>query len=207
MKNLCLLIIASILLFSCSELTLEPIVKKTRYVLRNRDGSIIKDSGAIIEEEKKYENQDGYFDDLFNRDGNYRGYYKIGKPYKIGKTNYTPKNYESYEESGMASWYGTDFHGKKTANGEIFNAKSVTAAHRTLPLPSMVRITNLKNGKMVMARVNDRGPFSKARIIDVSEEAASLLDFKRQGTAKVKVEFLPDETDELLKQLNIKQND
>lgn len=193
------LIFLSGLLFSCST----PDVKKPKHSIN----SLTKTSTTKISEEKIYENQDGYFDDLFDDDGNYRGYYKIGKPYKIGKTTYTPKIYDSYEEKGMASWYGSDFHSKRTANGETFNAKTVTAAHRTLPLPSMVRITNLKNGKMVMARVNDRGPFSKKRLVDVSEEAASLLDFKRQGTTEVKVEFLPDETNELLRQLNIKKND
>lgn len=197
MKNLWFVALASTLLLSCSEKI--PKFKNKKHKIYN----LVKKSSD--KPAKEYENQDGYFDDIFNKDGNYIGYYKVGKPYKTKGASYAPKNYENYKETGKASWYGSDFHGKKTANGEIFNADSVTAAHRTLPLPSMVRVTNLKNGKMIMARVNDRGPFSKDRVIDLSEKSAILLGFKNQGTAQVQVELLPDETEELLRQLNIKK--
>lgn len=129
---------------------------------------------------------------------NYHGYYKIGNPYKVGDKLYVPKEQPDYEEEGMASWYGSDFHGKKTANGDVFDQNALTAAHNTLPLPSMVRVTNLENGKTLIVMVNDRGPFSKKRIIDVSKRAAEILGFKDKGTAKVRVQFLPGQTSRLL---------
>lgn len=155
----------------------------------------------------EYENKNGSFDNLFDRRGNYIGYYKIGKPYKVKGNTYFPHKYENYHKVGAASWYGDYFNGKKTANGEIFDSHQVTAAHRTLPLPSIVRVTNLENGKVIMARVNDRGPFLDDRIIDLSKESATLLGFKEKGIAKVKVELLPEETKALLEKLNIKTND
>ena len=114
--------------------------------------------------------------------------YKVGNPYKInGKWYYPAINYE-YDEVGYASWYGPGFHGKKTANGEIFNQNLISAAHRTLPLPSIVKVTNLENGKVLsFVRVNDRGPFADNRIIDLSFAAASVLGFVNKGTAKVRV--------------------
>ncbi len=136
--------------------------------------------------------------------GQYVGQYKVGAPYKIEEDTYYPQEYDDYEEVGRASWYGDEFHGKKTANGEIYNSGAMTAAHQTLPLPSMVRVTNLDNGKKAIVRVNDRGPFAKSRVIDVSEKAAEALGFHDKGTATVKVEFLSKETDELLATLNIK---
>ena len=206
MRNLLLVIFTLSSLVSCSFITSKSVKPeyKQHYIVKKP--SEVKDSPKPISlKHDKYENQNGYFDDLFDWDGHYIGYSKIGAKYIIKGKTYTPKNYKKYQETGIASWYGDAFHGKKTANGEIFNAKSVTAAHRTLPLPSMVRVTNLKNGKMIMARVNDRGPFAGDRIIDLSRKSASLLGFKKQGVAKVKVELLPDETNELLKQLNIKR--
>ena len=121
--------------------------------------------------------------------------YKVGNPYKInGKWYYPAINYE-YDEVGYASWYGPGFHGKKTANGEIFNQNLISAAHRTLPLPSIVKVTNLENGKILsFVRVNDRGPFAKNRIIDLSKEAAKELGFVNRGVAKVRVEILEDES-------------
>ena len=121
--------------------------------------------------------------------------YKVGNPYKInGKWYYPAINYE-YDEAGHASWYGPGFHGKKTANGEIFNQNLISAAHRTLPLPSIVKVTNLENGKVLsFVRVNDRGPFAKNRIIDLSKEAAKELGFVNRGVAKVRVEILEDES-------------
>src|SRR6202012_947764 len=107
---------------------------------------------------------------------------------------YTPSEDYSYDETGMASWYGDDFNKGKTANGEIFNKNELTAAHKTLPLPTLARVTNLDNGRSIVVRINDRGPFSGARIIDVSQRAAQLLGFESQGTAKVRVQVLASES-------------
>ncbi len=123
-----------------------------------------------------------------------KGSYKIGKPYKIKGTWYYPAVNYGYVEKGIASWYGPQFHGKKTANGEIFDMNAVSAAHRTLPMPSIVRVTNLKNGRSLKMKVNDRGPFAKGRIIDLSRRAAQLLGFERSGTALVRVEIDADES-------------
>ncbi len=122
------------------------------------------------------------------------GYYKVGQPYKIKGVVYTPEENFSYDETGIASWYGADFHDKMTANGEIYNKNELTAAHPTLPMPSLARVTNLENGRAIVVRINDRGPFSGARIIDVSQRSAQLLGFERQGTAKVRVQVLADES-------------
>ena len=134
----------------------------------------------------------------------YEGIYKVGKPYSVLGRTYYPKEQPDYKEVGMASWYGSDFHNKKTANGETYNMNDYTAAHRTLPLPSMVRVTNLENGKSVKVRVNDRGPFAKGRIIDVSKKVAQKLDFHHQGTTKVRVEFLVEDTEAMLKEYGLK---
>ncbi len=114
----------------------------------------------------------------------------VGKPYTIAGHTYYPAERPNYSAVGMASWYGADFHGRKTANGEIFDKASVTAAHPTMPLPSYARVTNLRNGASIVVRVNDRGPYHGGRVMDVSEKVAGALDFKGQGTAKVKVEYL-----------------
>ena len=125
---------------------------------------------------------------------NYGGVYKIGKPYKIAGKWYYPKEDYSYSEVGTASWYGEDFNGKLTANGERYNMNTLTAAHRTLPLPSIVKVTNLQNGRALILRVNDRGPYVKNRIIDLSKRAAQLLGYIGQGTTKVRVEVLEEES-------------
>lgn len=117
---------------------------------------------------------------------------KIGKPYKVGGRWYTPGHDEDYDKVGLASWYGPKFHGKSTANGEAFDQHALTAAHPTLPLPSYVRVTVVKTGKSAVLRVNDRGPFHRGRIIDVSKAAADKLGFRRAGSAKVRVEYLAD---------------
>ena len=122
------------------------------------------------------------------------GPYKVGTPYQINGTWYYPRVDYDYRETGIASWYGPGFSGKRTANGEIYNPRDLTAAHRTLPMPSVVRVTNLENGRTVKLRINDRGPFARSRIIDVSQRAAELLGFTRQGTAKVLVEIVEDES-------------
>ncbi len=128
--------------------------------------------------------------------------YKVGNPYKInGKWYYPAIDYE-YDEVGYASWYGPGFHGKKTANGEIFNQNKISAAHRTLPLPSIVKVTNLENGKVLsFVRVNDRGPFARNRIIDLSKEAAKELGFVNKGVTKVRVEILEDESRKFVNKL------
>jgi rare lipoprotein A len=123
-----------------------------------------------------------------------KGRYKIGRPYQIKETWYYPAENFKYVETGIASWYGRKFHGKKTANGETYDMNTLTAAHRTLPLPSVVRVINLKNGRSLNLRVNDRGPFARGRIIDVSRRAAQLLDFQRAGTARVRVEIVAGES-------------
>lgn len=125
------------------------------------------------------------------------GIYKIGTPYEINGTTYYPKEDYSYKEEGISSWYGPDFHAGKTANGETYDMYALTAAHRTLPLPSIVKVTNLENGKSLVLRVNDRGPFVKNRIIDVSKKAARILGFHRKGTTKVRVELMEKESKEL----------
>lgn len=122
------------------------------------------------------------------------GTYKVGKPYKIMGKWYYPEEDYNYSEVGMASWYGEDFHAKYTANGEIYDMNTLTAAHRTLPLPSIVRVTNLENGRSLVLRVNDRGPFAKNRIIDISKRGAQLLGYKEKGVTKVRVEILAEES-------------
>ena len=118
------------------------------------------------------------------------GVYKIGEPYEQAGVWYYPQEQPDYDETGIASWYGGDFHGHRTANGEVFDANALTAAHPTLPMPVNVRVTNLENGKSLVLRVNDRGPFKHGRIIDVSQHAAQLLGFYGKGTAKVRVTYL-----------------
>ncbi|MDD3029704.1 MAG: septal ring lytic transglycosylase RlpA family protein [Alphaproteobacteria bacterium] len=122
------------------------------------------------------------------------GYYKVGTPYKVKDIWYYPNEDYSYDETGIASWYGDAFHNKKTANGEIFNKNELTAAHKTLPLPCLARVTNLENGRSIVVRVNDRGPFSGKRIIDLSQRSAELLGFENKGLAKVRVQVLADES-------------
>ena len=120
--------------------------------------------------------------------------YKIGSPYQIESTWYYPAVAYGYDETGIASWYGPKFDGGRTANGEIFDMNALSAAHRTLPLPSVVRVTNLENGRSMILRVNDRGPFARGRIIDVSRRAAQLLGFHRNGTARVRVRIMANES-------------
>src|SRR6195256_2093816 len=118
------------------------------------------------------------------------GTYRIGKPYTVGGRIYVPEEDTSYREEGMASWYGDDFHGRLTANGEVFDMASLTAAHPTLPMPCYARVTNLGNGKSLIVRVNDRGPYHGNRLVDVSNRAAELLEFKGNGVARVRVEYV-----------------
>ena len=122
------------------------------------------------------------------------GQYKIGKPYTIDGVVYTPREEFNHTETGVASWYGPGFHAKSTANGETYNQNDRTAAHRTLQMPSVVRVTNLENGLSTTVRINDRGPFARSRIIDLSNTAAKELDMTRNGTARVRVDQLPSES-------------
>lgn len=114
----------------------------------------------------------------------------VGKPYKVAGQWFRPKVDENYRNTGRASWYGDAFHGRLTANGEIYDMTHLTAAHPTMPLPSYARVTNTANGSSLIVRVNDRGPFARGRIIDLSKRAAELLDYKHAGTAQVKVEYV-----------------
>ncbi|MEX0627241.1 MAG: septal ring lytic transglycosylase RlpA family protein, partial [Cucumibacter sp.] len=114
----------------------------------------------------------------------------VGDPYRVAGRWYTPQNDPDYEATGMASWYGSAFHGRLTANGEVFDMNAMTGAHPTLPLPSYVRVTNLENGRSVVVRLNDRGPFTHGRVIDVSGRAADLLGFRIAGTARVRVNYV-----------------
>src|SRR3954468_9298951 len=113
----------------------------------------------------------------------------VGKPYTVAGRTYVPSE-KSYVAEGLASWYGVNFHGRLTANGEVFDRDSIAAAHTTMPLPSYARITNLQNGHSMIVRVNDRGPFHGNRVIDVSERAAAALGFRNQGTTNVRVEYV-----------------
>lgn len=113
---------------------------------------------------------------------------KVGNPYQIAGKWYTPQVDPDYNQVGIASWYGPDFHKKQTANGEIFDMNALSAAHTTLPMPSFVRVTNLENNRSLILRVNDRGPFVGNRLIDVSRRGAQLLGFEKRGTTRVRVE-------------------
>ncbi|QEE12217.1 septal ring lytic transglycosylase RlpA family protein [Bartonella krasnovii] len=121
-----------------------------------------------------------------------RGRATVGKPYQIKGKWYYPEHDPTYARVGEASWYGSDFHGRLTANGEIYDMNLLTAAHPTMPLPSYARVTNLKNGSSLIVRVNDRGPFMKDRIIDLSKQAATILGYVDRGVADVKVEYIAE---------------
>src|SRR3984885_9057294 len=118
------------------------------------------------------------------------GTYRVGKPYTVGGRVYVPEEDVNYREDGLASWYGDDFHGRLTANGEVYDMTSLSAAHPTLPMPCYARVTNLSNGKSLIVRVNDRGPYHGNRVMDVSSRAADLLEFKNNGVARVRVEYV-----------------
>ncbi len=126
-----------------------------------------------------------------------QGRLRVGPPYTIKGVRYVPRHDPDYNEVGMASWYGQPFHGRKTASGERFDMNAMTAAHRTLPFGAWVQVTNLSNGRKLVLRVNDRGPFSKGRIIDVSKRAAEALGFRQNGIAKVRVQFIKQQRSRL----------
>jgi rare lipoprotein A len=118
------------------------------------------------------------------------GIYRVGSPYVVAGRMYVPQYDPRYKAVGLASWYGEDFHGRYTANGEIFDLNGISAAHPTMPLPSYARVTNLANGRSLIVRVNDRGPYAHDRIIDLSMRAAHLLGFYERGTTMVRVEYV-----------------
>jgi rare lipoprotein A len=118
------------------------------------------------------------------------GRYHVGEPYQVAGRWFTPKEQPNYDKTGPASWYGEAFNRRMTSNGEWFDMSRLTAAHPTLPLPSYAKVTNLSNGATIVVRINDRGPFVGPRIIDLSKQSASMLGFKRQGTAKVRVQYI-----------------
>ena len=118
------------------------------------------------------------------------GRYHIGKPYEVAGVWFNPKEQPGYDKVGVASWYGPQFHRRMTSNGEWFDMNELTAAHATLPLPSYAKVTNLENGRSVVVRINDRGPFVGTRIIDMSRRSAEVLGFKPQGMAKVRVQYI-----------------
>jgi rare lipoprotein A len=118
------------------------------------------------------------------------GNYHVGKPYNINGRTYVPNENASYRAEGVASWYGPDFHGRMTANGEVYDMHAISAAHPTMPLPSYARVTNLDNKRSIIVRVNDRGPYVRSRIIDVSIGTAKALEFYGHGTARVRVEYV-----------------
>jgi rare lipoprotein A len=118
------------------------------------------------------------------------GEYKVGQPYQLNGRTYFPAENPQYRAEGIASWYGADFHGRQTANGEIYDMHAISAAHPTLPLPSYLRVTNLANGRSIIVRLNDRGPYAKNRIVDLSVGTAKALGFHGQGLARVRVEYV-----------------
>lgn len=131
----------------------------------------------------------------------YPGVVKVGEPYMVDGKWYYPASEDGYEETGEASWYGNEFHGRFTANGERYDQDGLTAAHKTLPLPSIVRVTNLETGQVATIRVNDRGPFKSGRVIDLSRGSAKALGIIGKGTAKVRVQYLKEETEAYLANL------
>ncbi len=118
------------------------------------------------------------------------GVYRVGKPYQVAGRTYTPEENRSYRSEGLASWYGDDFHGRLTANGEVYDMEAISAAHPTMPMPSYARVTNLRTQKSLIVRVNDRGPYHANREIDLSARAADMLGFKGHGVARVRVEYV-----------------
>jgi len=138
----------------------------------------------------------------------YKGHYKIGQKYRIKNKTYRPREVTRYSKTGIASWYGEryGFHGKKTANGDVYNKDLLTAAHRTLQLPSLVKVKNLENNKSIIVLVNDRGPYARNREIDLSERAATILGMKKKGTAKVRVQYLHAESKKFLQTLGLEKS-
>jgi len=179
----------------------------TEYTLRRFDNDLYNENTIKFKLEKRNQEENDIASVKVKKpmkDGKYTGIYKVGNPYTVLGKTYYPREQPNYKQIGMASWYGSEFNHQRTANGEIYDMNDYTAAHTTLPLPCIVKITNLENGKSTKVRVNDRGPFVKDRIIDVSKKVAKKLDFHEQGTTKVKVEYLSEESEELLEDYGLK---
>ncbi|MGC6453094.1 MAG: septal ring lytic transglycosylase RlpA family protein [Candidatus Puniceispirillaceae bacterium] len=172
-RNAVAVVSAAVILAGCTtaELAID-LVKKTQNKKQSVESAAKLESGTVVAAPR----------------------YKIGDPYNVGGVWYYPARDLTYDESGIGSWYGDEFAGRLTANGEIFDPEQITAAHKTLPMPSVVRVTNLDNGRSLVVRVNDRGPFVPGRIIDLSRESARLLGFKDQGIAKVRVKLLAEQS-------------
>ncbi|MBF8246748.1 MAG: septal ring lytic transglycosylase RlpA family protein [Rickettsia sp.] len=153
----------------------------------------------------KHIDKENFFSKYDPHNKKYKGHYKVGKKYKIRNITYTPKPIKNLNQTGEASWYGKNDHKKLTANGEIFNKYALTAAHPTLPLPSIIEVQNLENKKKLILMVNDRGPFANRRILDVSEYAAKILDFHHKGKAKIRLKYLQNETEKFLSNIGIKR--
>ncbi len=153
----------------------------------------------------KFKNISEYWSEKAEINKKYAGHYKVGKPYEIKKKKYYPKYVKKHQEVGIASWYKCEYGFKYclTANQDVFHRDMLTAAHKTLPMPSLVKVTNLSNKKSIIVMINDRGPFKPNRIIDLSEKGATLLGFKDMGLVKVKIEYLDDETKKLHKKLSL----
>jgi peptidoglycan lytic transglycosylase len=117
------------------------------------------------------------------------GIYKVGQPYQVAGRWYVPREVDRYDQTGIASWYGTAFHGRRTANGEIYDMNALTAGHPTLPMPSYAYVTNLDNGRTILVRINDRGPYVNDRLIDLSRRSAAELGYTRHGLARVRVRY------------------
>ena len=148
---------------------------------------ILEGTKKIIMKEEAHKNEKKFSNENSN---NTSGHFKVGNEYIIEGKKYKPKLYSSYNKTGVASWYGPKFNKKITANGEIFDQDKISAAHKTLPLPSIVKVTNLENNYYIYVRVNDRGPFVNNRIIDLSKKAAIRLNFLKKGTVSVNVKLI-----------------
>jgi len=171
-----LLIVGALALSGCAETQL--VVHAAKKYVNSAERSTVATPGTLVETDESAPV------------GQRRGRYKVGDPYVVAGVTYYPEENPSYDQTGIASWYGDPFHGRDTANGEVYDMNLLTAAHKTLPMPVFVRVTNLENGRALELRVNDRGPFVNERIIDISRRGAQLLGFFKQGTAKVRVQII-----------------
>jgi rare lipoprotein A len=167
---------------------------RTRTILRAVQGAIVGLALAGCAETNLAVHLGKKLDNGIASPNDVHGTYKIGNPYQVEGVWYTPREDFAYDETGIASWYGPGFHARRTANGAVFDQNAVTGAHPTLQLPSKVQVTNLENGRSIGVLVNDRGPFKRGRIMDLSRRAAQLLGFEGSGTARVRVRVLPEES-------------
>ncbi|HEX9835894.1 MAG TPA: septal ring lytic transglycosylase RlpA family protein [Alphaproteobacteria bacterium] len=167
---------------------------RTRTILRAAHGAIVALALAGCAETNLALHMGKRLDSGSASPSEIHGAYKIGNPYQVEGVSYTPREDFAYDETGIASWYGPGFHARRTANGAVFDQNAVTGAHPTLQLPVKVQVTNLENGRSIAVLVNDRGPFKRGRIMDLSRRSAQLLGFEGNGTARVRVRVLPEES-------------